>query len=118
LNKYLAAKVSELNVNPRKIVQVNGLEIGLFHIKGAYYAWRNICPHAGAPVCQGLISGTTLPTHVYEYEYGLEEQVLRCPWHGWEFDLTTGKHLVEGSKTKLRGYEVVVENGKLYVLMK
>jgi hypothetical protein len=65
----------------------------------------------------GLINGTTLPKDVYEYEFGRENQILRCPWHGWEFDLINGHHLAPDSNAKLRGFEVKVEDGQLYVMM-
>lgn len=117
MNKYAAATVEEVMATGRKIVSVKNIEIGIFHVKGQFYAWRNMCPHAGAPVCKGLINGTTLPSDVYEYEFGREGQILRCPWHGWEFDLTDGHHLAADSVAKLRGYPVSVENGHIYVMM-
>ena len=42
--------------------------------------------------------------------------MLQCPWHGWEFDLVTGEHLVTGSTARLRGYPVEVRGGAVYVL--
>jgi nitrite reductase/ring-hydroxylating ferredoxin subunit len=75
-----------------------------------------MCPHAGAPVCAGLVGGTTLPSGVYEYRLGCEGAILRCPWHGWEFDLRSGEHLTD-SRIRLRGFPVVEEDGQLYVLL-
>jgi hypothetical protein len=63
-------------------------------------------------VCVGKISGTTLPSPVYEYDYGREGCILRCPWHGWEFDLKTGEHLVD-PETKLKRIDVKVEGEAL-----
>jgi nitrite reductase/ring-hydroxylating ferredoxin subunit len=45
---------------------------------------------------------------VYEYDYGLDGCILRCPWHGWEFDLRTGEHLVDPA-TRLK--KIPVEAG-------
>jgi nitrite reductase/ring-hydroxylating ferredoxin subunit len=118
MSKYYVAEAAELREKQKLVVRVNGMEVGLFHVHGNFYAWRNVCPHAGAPVCLGRVTGTTLPTPVYEYEYGKEQQVLRCPWHGWEFDLEDGKHLAQGSQVKLRGFEVLEEEGKLFLVMK
>lgn len=114
--RYKAAEPHELSESSRKIVSINGMELGIFLVNGRYYAWRNVCPHAAAPVCVGLIQGTRLLSEVYDYEYGLDNQVLRCPWHGWEFDLTTGKHLAGGS-TKLRGFPVETDETGIYVIM-
>jgi nitrite reductase/ring-hydroxylating ferredoxin subunit len=49
--------------------------------------------------------------------YGKDQEVLRCPWHGWEFDLTSGKHLADESGVKLRGYEVQVEGDQIYIVI-
>jgi len=101
----------------RKIVEVKGMELGIFLIDGVVYAWRNVCPHAAAPVCEGRVTGTRLPSKVYEYEHGCDGRIVRCPWHGWEFDLTTGKHLADES-VSMRGFPVEVDGKEIYVLLK
>jgi len=105
----------DIPVGSRRIVEVRGMEIGIFNVGGRWVAWRNLCPHAAAPVCEGVVCGTRLPSPVYEYEYGRDQEVLRCPWHGWEFDLLTGRHLAEMSGVKLRGYTVLTEGEDLYI---
>lgn len=99
--------VVELQPGLRKIVTIDRVEIGVFNVGGEYHAYRNICPHAGAPVCVGKIGGTTLPSPVYEYNYGRENCIIRCPWHGWEFDLKTGEHLVD-PQTRLKKFPVEI----------
>jgi len=94
------------------------MQVGLFRVDGRIVAWRNVCPHMAAPVCRGRVSGTTLPSAVYEYKYGRDGEILQCPWHGWEYDLVTGEHLAPGSTARLRGYPVVVEAGRVYVQTK
>jgi nitrite reductase/ring-hydroxylating ferredoxin subunit len=101
MEKYKVASKREIQEGSCKIVSVRGVEYGLFKVNGQFYAWRNACPHFGAPVCEGKICGTRLPSAVYEYKLGRENEILRCPWHGWEFDLITGEHLVDPA-TKLR----------------
>lgn len=105
--KHTVAKIAALPPGTRRIVQIGKIEIGVFNVGGQYHAYRNICPHAGAPVCVGKIGGTTLPSPVYEYAYGHEGCILRCPWHGWEFDLRTGEHLVDPA-TRLKKFSVEV----------
>ncbi|WP_027085812.1 Rieske (2Fe-2S) protein [Cohnella panacarvi] len=95
MSRHRVAGVDEIKAGERKLVKVNGMEFGIFNVGGQYHAYRNVCPHAGADVCVGTICGTLLPTPVYEYSYGRENEILRCPWHGWEFDLKTGEHLVD-----------------------
>jgi nitrite reductase (NADH) small subunit len=105
---YPVCKVSEFPQGSCKLVTIGRMEIGVFYVEGGYYAYRNICPHAGAPVCRGKITGTTLASNVYEYAYGRDGCILRCPWHGWEFDLKTGAHLVD-TGTRLKNFPVVVK---------
>ena len=103
--KHPVARLADLPPGGRKLVHVGKIEIGLFNVDGEIHAYRNICPHAGAPVCLGKIGGTSLPSKVYEYSFGCEGRILRCPWHGWEFDLQTGEHLVDPT-TKLKKFPV------------
>jgi nitrite reductase/ring-hydroxylating ferredoxin subunit len=105
MKRHPVAKAREIPPGGRKVVTVGRLQIGVFNVAGEFKAYRNACPHAGAPVCVGRISGTSQPSRVYEYIYGSEGCILRCPWHGWEFDLRTGEHLVD-PETRLKAVPV------------
>ena len=134
--KIVVCPVTELPPGAVRLVRHERVEIGVFNVAGQIRAYRNVCPHAGAPVCQGRISGTTLPSRVYEYDYGRDHSILRCPWHGWEFDLETGQHLTDAScrlksmpveitspqsnsatAERLEGFPAVVEGGVIHVIM-
>ncbi|MGW8482634.1 2Fe-2S iron-sulfur cluster-binding protein [Microbacterium sp. NPDC055903] len=93
---------------------VDGVEVGLYRVGEEIVAWRNICPHEAAPVCRGRVAGTRLESLVYEYRYGRHQEILRCPWHGWEFDLSTGEHLSPGSSARLRKHPVDVIDDEIY----
>lgn len=102
------AKVGEIPPGGRKVVEAAGRSIGLFNVNGTFVAALNICPHEGAPVCLGRVSGTALTSSPGEFRWGREGEVLTCPWHGWEFDLLTGRALADRHK-RLRLYPVTVE---------
>ncbi len=107
---HVVAKAAEFPVGSRKIVKVRGREIGVFHTVAGLFAVRNSCPHQAAPLCLGTVTGTTLPSLPGEYVWGKEGEVLRCPWHGWEFDLTTGVGLYDPYRhERVATYEVAVE---------
>ena len=112
--KHRVATVEEIPPGGRKIVKVQGREVGIFNLEGRYYALKNVCRHQGARVCLGKVTGTTLPSRVYEYRYGREGQILRCPWHGWEYDITTGQSLFDEA-VKVVTYPVHVEDESIYV---
>jgi nitrite reductase (NADH) small subunit len=99
----------------RKIVTVRGRSVGVFNVGGNYYALRNQCPHKGAPLCEGTVGGTFLPSSPHEYVYGMDATVLRCPWHGWEFDLSDGHLLFGTDGTRVKSYRVTVEDGMVVV---
>ena len=78
-----------------KIVEHGAISIGVFRVGGEFYALRNQCPHQGAPLCLGKLHTTHAPAAVGEFQPALPGRVLRCPWHGWEFDIVTGKGLYD-----------------------
>ena len=111
MKKYIVGPVSELPVGSRKIIEVDGRTIGVFNANGNYYALRNLCPHQAAPLCKGHVTGTTLPSQPGEYKWDRDGEILRCPWHGWEFDITTGRSVFNPHKLRVKTYEVTVERG-------
>ncbi len=114
--RWSVARVSELTPGSMKLVEVKGLSIGLFNVHGEFVAVLNLCPHELAPVCRGRLGGTTLPSPPGEYRWGREGEIIACPWHGWEFDLLTGKALAD-AKARLKRYDVVVEDDVVFVVL-
>lgn len=113
--KITVGPAQEIPVGERQIVEGEGFSIGIYNINGQFHAIRNVCPHAGAPLCQGHIQTTHRPSEVGKFDPALEGRVLRCPWHGWEFDIVTGKALYDRN-SKVATYPVEVdENGNVVV---
>ena len=109
-------RASEIAPGERRLVEVKGHSIGLFNVNGQFVAALNLCPHELAPVCRGRVGGTTLVSPPGEYRWGREGEILACPWHGWEFDLTTGRALPD-PRVRLRLYPVSVEDDTIYVTL-
>lgn len=109
MGKHVVGRASEIPPGARRIVEVEGRSIGVFNVNGAYYALRNICPHQQAPLCKGTVTGTTLPSKPGEYIWAREGEVLRCPWHGWEFDITNGRSVFNPHRLRVKTYKVTVE---------
>ncbi len=82
---------AELLPGQRRIVTIAGKSIGVFNLGGRYVALRNRCPHRGAPLCEGQISDLVTADAPYAWRREREGEIIRCPWHSWEFDLTTGR---------------------------
>jgi nitrite reductase/ring-hydroxylating ferredoxin subunit len=115
--EWPVAQASAIPPGGRKIMEVGGRSIGVFNVNGTFVAVLNVCPHALAPVCLGAVRGTTLPSIPGEYRWGREGEILACPWHGWEFDLRTGRALVDTRK-RLRLYPVTVRDDTVYVTLR
>jgi nitrite reductase/ring-hydroxylating ferredoxin subunit len=109
MGKYPVCRVGELPPGSRKIFEAAGRSIGVFNVGGRFYALRNRCPHQGGPLCLGRLSGLVFAGVPGEHGYRDEGFILRCPWHGWEFDIRTGKAVVDPEKTRVRAYRVSVE---------
>jgi nitrite reductase/ring-hydroxylating ferredoxin subunit len=109
LAKHRVAKVGEIPPGGRKIVEVAGRSIGVFNIGGEFFALRNQCPHAGGPLCEGVLSGFLRSDAPGEYDYMRRGEILRCPWHQWEFDVRTGQSWFDPVKTRVRRYETSIE---------
>ena len=109
MTKHVVARVDEIPPGERKLVEIEGRSIGVFNVDGVFYALRNRCPHQGGPLCWGTIAGFVSATRPGEYRVSRHGQMLRCPWHGWEFDVTTGQSWFDPTKVRVRRYEVTVE---------
>ena len=91
--RYVVARRDELPPGARRIVKVGRREVGVFNIGGSLKAIANICPHHQAPLALGPVDGVVTARGVGDYEFGRENQIVRCPWHSFEFDLDTGRCL-------------------------
>ena len=111
--RYLVGALDEIPPGGRKLVQLAGREVGVFNVGGRFYALRNVCPHQGAPLCEGTVSGTNLPSAPGRYEWGRSGEILRCPWHRWEFDLLTGQALTDPA-VRVKTYPIEVEGNAIY----
>lgn len=109
-------RADELPPGERCLTVLDGVEVGVFNVGGRFVAYRNVCPHQGAPVCLGRVGGTTLPSMPGEYVYGRHGTVLHCPWHGWQFDLESGEALF-GHRVRLAPVATAVEAGTIVLYL-
>ncbi len=112
--RHVVCATDELGSGARRIVEINGVSIGVFNVGGELHAVRNSCPHKGGPLCEGTIGGTMLPGE-HTYVYGMHDRVLRCPWHGWEIDLATGECALNQTGRRVRTYPVSVADGHVVI---
>jgi nitrite reductase/ring-hydroxylating ferredoxin subunit len=111
MTRYIVGTVDEIQPGHRKLVQVAGRSIGVFNVGGEFFALLNRCPHQAGPLCEGHTLGLLRSDRPGEYHYTRPGEILRCPWHGWEFDLRTGQSWFDPTQVRVRRYEVAVEQG-------
>jgi 3-phenylpropionate/trans-cinnamate dioxygenase ferredoxin component len=93
------ASRAEIPDGTGKTVQAGGRQIALFNLGGKFYAIGGTCKHRGGPLAEGEIDGTT----------------VICPWHAWEYDVTSGRNLDDPNVTvgcfavRVEGEDILVE---------
>ena len=97
-NFVKVADVSEIPKGSGKAVEVAGKTIAVFNCDGAFYATDNTCLHQGGPLAEGMLNGTS----------------VSCPWHGWEYDVTSGACAMDPSLS-LQTFPVKVEGNDILV---
>jgi nitrite reductase/ring-hydroxylating ferredoxin subunit len=111
LTRHVVAAVDEIAPGTSKVVDVNGRAIGIFNVNGEFFALLNRCPHAGAELCKGRIVGLVQSDGVGDYQLQRQDEFLRCPWHGWEFEIRTGQSWCDPKSVRARQFPVTVERG-------
>lgn len=110
--RAVALPLAELPPGTSTTVKAFGTTVAVFNVEGQVFALSNHCPHHGGPLCHGRISGAVLPSQPYEYRYGREGRVLICPWHGWEFDIESGRTIFDPA-VRVKIYEARIEKGEI-----
>ena len=105
----------------RRVIEVDGREIGVFHLKGEFRAYENICPHMGGPVCQGRINPRVGEDIAADGRsrglvFSTTATNVACPWHGYEFDILTGRHQGD-ARLRLRPVQLRVVGGEVVLLL-
>jgi len=109
--KHVVAAVAEIPPGGRKLVEVKKRPIVIFNLDGEFFALNNRCPHRGGSLCDGRLVGLVESSEPGEYRYSRKGEIIRCPWHSWEFDIRTGKSWCDPAKLHIRQYTVSVEEG-------
>ena len=112
MSKHVVARLAELPPGGRKLVTVRGRPIAIFNIKGEFFGLLNRCPHQGGSLCDGVLTGLVQSDEPGIYRYSRAGEILRCPWHGWEFDVRTGQSWCDPQKIQVRQYPVEVAPGQ------
>ena len=119
-NEVFVAAATDLGEGERKIVAFGETEVGVYRSKGNLYAYENVCAHQGGPACEGLLMPKveavfTEDKFYKQMAFNYDEWHIVCPWHAWEYDVTTGECVTQ-RRFRLRKFEAVEKAGKIYVM--
>jgi nitrite reductase/ring-hydroxylating ferredoxin subunit len=93
------ASLSDLPAGTAKTVEAGGTSIALYNVDGQIHATSNTCPHRGGSLGEGVLGGV----------------VISCPWHAFEYEVTSGRCLTNPSlqipcyPVKLEGQDILVQ---------
>jgi nitrite reductase (NADH) small subunit/3-phenylpropionate/trans-cinnamate dioxygenase ferredoxin subunit len=93
-----AARSTDILPGVIREFQVGGTAVALANVEGKFFAINNVCMHRGGPLGEGE----------------LDRQIVTCPWHGWQFDVTSG-HMVGNPAIATPCYAVEVRDGDIFV---
>lgn len=96
--KHRVASLSEIPTDTGLEVTAGGRVIALFNVDGQIHGIDGICAHAGGPVAKGTVAGN----------------VVTCPWHGWQYDISTGIHCLTPAICQ-QPFKVTVEGDDVFV---
>jgi 3-phenylpropionate/trans-cinnamate dioxygenase ferredoxin subunit len=113
MSRHVIAPANAISPGARMIVNVAGRSIGIFNVDGRFLALRNQCPHQGGPLCAGTVIGRLDANLPGDYVYDSGNKRLKCPWHGWEFDMVTGQSWFDPMRQRVRSYRISVETGEV-----
>jgi 3-phenylpropionate/trans-cinnamate dioxygenase ferredoxin subunit len=118
LARHRVGGVADFELGRFRVFSIDGRPVGVVKTSQGFFAVRNRCPHQGASICAGRVTGTMEPSAPGEFSFSEETMVVTCPWHRWEFVLDTGESYCHVTTKRLVTYPVEIESGEVYVIMK
>ena len=110
-SRHVVARATDIPPGGRKLVDIDGRGVVVFNLKGAFYALSNTCPHKGGSLAAGIITGLVESNGPGDYRHSRQGEIVRCPFHQWEFDIKTGRSWCDPRRLRLMTYNVAVEPG-------
>ena len=111
MERHVVAKVAELPPGSRRLVTVRGREVVVFNVGGEYFALLDRCPHQGGSLSRGKLTGLVEASAPGEVRYTRRGEIIRCPWHGWEYDLRTGRSWCDPARLRVKNYPATTMPG-------
>lgn len=115
--RYHVCSEQDVPVGEKRAYTVKNIPLVVVHSQpGAFYAIYGYCPHQRAPLCDGVLGGQTVASEPGQaFQYTRAGEILRCPWHGFSFDVTTGACLTAPEELRIKTYPLSVDDQQIYL---
>jgi nitrite reductase/ring-hydroxylating ferredoxin subunit len=115
--KYRVCNVQDIAPGETRSFSIKNIPIVLVRSKqGEFYALYGLCPHQRCSLATGVLGGLTVaPQPGAAFEYIREGEILRCPWHSFSFDVTTGACLTAPKKLRVKTYPLSITNQEVFL---
>ncbi|MGI3165908.1 Rieske (2Fe-2S) protein [Pseudooceanicola sp. 200-1SW] len=112
MTDHIICKAEEIAEGAARRVRIGGRDIAIFNLGNRFAAITNRCPHEGAELCHGKVAAFISAEGPGEYRTEDEKVMVRCPWHGWEFDLANGRSYCDPNRMRVKTFDVKVSPGE------
>jgi nitrite reductase/ring-hydroxylating ferredoxin subunit len=109
---HVVARASEVPPGERKRVEIGRRAIALFNLDGEFFAIGDTCPHEFGSLCKGKLVGLAESDEPGKYRFSRSGEFVKCPWHGWEFDIRTGQSYCDPAAVRVRSFDASVAKGE------
>jgi len=109
--------VDDFPMKRMRVLDIGARQVGIVRWGDRIFAVHNLCSHQGGPVCHGVLSGRLTSPRPGELTLDDSSPTLACPWHGWEFDLSTGTALLD-KKLRIRTFPARIVDGRVLIDLK
>lgn len=107
---------SDLKEGEFKIFEVGKFSIGLIIHDEKVIGYLNVCPHAGAPICEGYIDHMYISEKRFETKIDSKNSILKCPWHGYEYKIANGEAIIKDEKG-LTSVDLLTKGKEIYLIL-
>ncbi len=97
--RTVVGRIEDVRPGQMRYVDIEGLPVALANVDGTVYAFVDSCRHEGGPLSSGV----------------LRDDVVTCPWHGWAYNVRSGKSVIPPVGLRLATYPVLIEDGQIVV---
>jgi nitrite reductase (NADH) small subunit len=114
--KHVLFPADELTPGSMRVADLAGLAVVVIRTpSGRFHVLRDSCSHAGARLSDGALQRMVTAPDVGEYRFEGDQWVVRCPWHGYEFEVESGRCPADPRRARVRVYTVSIEEGNVVV---